>query len=42
MPRQYALTIPPEVVDTMGNITGAGLRRAVPMALSPKAPGLTE
>ncbi|MBB1262320.1 cytochrome P450 [Streptomyces alkaliterrae] len=41
-PRQYALTIPPEVVNNMGNITGAGLRRAVLKALNPKAPGLVE
>ncbi|MFF7128233.1 cytochrome P450 [Streptomyces sp. NPDC008240] len=40
VPRQYALTIPPEVVNNMGNITGAGLRRAVLKALNPKAPGL--
>lgn len=37
MPRQYALTIPPEVVNNMGNITGAGLRRAVMRAINPKA-----
>ncbi|MFF9815499.1 cytochrome P450 [Streptomyces sp. NPDC014006] len=42
MPRQYALTIPPEVVNNMGNITGAGLRRAVMRALNPKAEGLEE
>ncbi len=42
VPRQYALTIPPEVVNNMGNITGAGLRRAVMKALSPRTPGLTE
>ncbi|MBX9399011.1 cytochrome P450 [Streptomyces sp. TRM72054] len=42
VPRQYALTIPPEVVNNMGNITGAGLRRAVMKALNPKAPGLTD
>ncbi|MFD3589394.1 hypothetical protein [Streptomyces sp. NPDC058683] len=30
VPRQYALTIPPEVVNNMGNITGAGLRRVLP------------
>ncbi|WP_175410839.1 cytochrome P450 [Streptomyces sp. TRM64462] len=41
-PRQYALTIPPEVVNNMGNITGAGLRKAVLKALNPKAPGLVE
>ncbi|MEV6168984.1 cytochrome P450 [Streptomyces sp. NPDC051954] len=39
-PRQYALTIPPEVVNNMGNITGAGLRKAVMKAINPKAPGL--
>ncbi|MFE9452085.1 cytochrome P450 [Streptomyces sp. NPDC006739] len=42
VPRQYALTIPPEVVNNMGNITGAGLRRAVLRALNPKSPGLTD
>ncbi|WP_277347789.1 MULTISPECIES: hypothetical protein [unclassified Streptomyces] len=36
VPRQYALTIPPEVVNNMGNITGAGLRRAVMKALTPR------
>ncbi|WP_418956680.1 cytochrome P450 [Streptomyces tritici] len=41
-PRQYALTIPPHVVNNMGNITGAGLRRAVMKAINPKAPGLEE
>jgi cytochrome P450 len=40
VPRQYALTIPPEVVNNMGNITGAGLRKAVLKAINPKAPGL--
>ncbi|MFJ9851523.1 cytochrome P450 [Streptomyces sp. NPDC101150] len=40
VPRQYALTIPPEVVNNMGNITGAGLRRAVMKALNPKSPGV--
>jgi mycocyclosin synthase len=40
VPRQYALTIPPEVVNNMGNITGAGLRKAVLRALSPRSPGL--
>ncbi|MFC1418389.1 cytochrome P450 [Streptacidiphilus cavernicola] len=39
-PRQYALTIPPEVVNNMGNITGAGLRKAVLRAINPKADGL--
>ncbi|MEU6114278.1 cytochrome P450 [Streptomyces sp. NPDC047117] len=42
VPRQYALTIPPEVVNNMGNITGAGLRKAVMKALNPKAPGVEE
>ncbi|WP_327358699.1 cytochrome P450 [Streptomyces sp. NBC_01304] len=42
VPRQYALTIPPEVVNNMGNITGAGLRKAVLKALNPKAAGLQE
>lgn len=41
-PRQYALTIPPEVVNNMGNITGAGLRKAVLKAINPKAEGLEE
>ncbi|GAB2631322.1 cytochrome P450 [Nocardia goodfellowii] len=41
-PRQYALTIPPEVVNNMGNITGAGLRKAVLKALNPKSPGLEQ
>ncbi|UGY91088.1 cytochrome P450 [Streptomyces gobiensis] len=36
-PRQYALTIPPEVVNNMGNINSAGLRTAVMKSLSPKA-----
>ncbi|MEU9700727.1 cytochrome P450 [Streptomyces sp. NPDC047981] len=40
-PRQYALTIPPEVVNNMGNITGAGLRKAVLKAINPKTDGLT-
>ncbi|NUK51152.1 cytochrome P450 [Streptomyces lunaelactis] len=42
VPRQYALTIPPEVVNNMGNITGAGLRKAVLRALNPKADGLVD
>jgi mycocyclosin synthase len=40
VPRQYALTIPPEVVNNMGNITGVGLRKAVLKAINPKAEGL--
>jgi mycocyclosin synthase len=42
VPRQYALTIPPEVVNNMGNISSAGLRGAVMKALSPRADGLQE
>lgn len=41
-PRQYALTIPPEVVNNMGNITGAGLRKAVLKAINPKTEGLVD
>ncbi|MEU4115893.1 cytochrome P450 [Kitasatospora sp. NPDC028055] len=37
VPRQYALTIPPEVVNNMGNINSAGLRDAVMKTLSPRA-----
>ncbi|MFD3718292.1 cytochrome P450 [Streptomyces sp. NPDC058674] len=40
VPRQYALTIPPEVVDNMGNINSAGLRNAVMKALNPRQRGL--
>ncbi|MBT2397890.1 cytochrome P450 [Streptomyces sp. ISL-100] len=39
VPRQYALTIPPEVVNNMGNINSAGLRGAVMKALNPPAGG---
>ncbi|MDJ0340107.1 cytochrome P450 [Streptomyces sp. H10-C2] len=39
VPRQYALTIPPEVVNTMGTINSAGLRTEVMRALSPRAGG---
>ncbi|UYQ61806.1 cytochrome P450 [Streptomyces peucetius] len=42
VPRQYALTIPPEVVNNMGNITGAGLRKAVLKAINPRTGGLTD
>ncbi|GAA2926346.1 cytochrome P450 [Streptomyces enissocaesilis] len=42
VPRQYALTIPPEVVNNMGNITGAGLRKAVLKAINPKSEGLVD
>lgn len=37
VPRQYALTIPPEVVNNMGNVNSAGLRNAVMKTLSPRA-----
>ncbi|MCQ4083790.1 cytochrome P450 [Streptomyces sp. RB6PN25] len=37
VPRQYALTIPPEVVNTMGNVTSSGLRCEVLKTLSPPA-----
>ncbi|WNO72166.1 cytochrome P450 [Streptomyces sp. AM8-1-1] len=36
-PRQYALTIPPEVVNNMGNINSAGLRGAVMRSLNPRS-----
>ncbi|MEU9798015.1 cytochrome P450 [Streptomyces sp. NPDC051000] len=42
VPRQYALTIPPEVVNNMGNINGAGLRNAVMKALNPRQEGLQD
>ncbi|MEF2527270.1 MULTISPECIES: cytochrome P450 [Streptomyces] len=42
VPRQYALTIPPEVVDTMGGINSAGLRTAVMKSLNPRQAGLQE
>ncbi|MER7080418.1 mycocyclosin synthase [Saccharopolyspora kobensis] len=35
VPRQYALTIPPEVVSNMGSVDNAGLRAAVMKALRP-------
>ncbi|MFG2299103.1 cytochrome P450 [Streptomyces sp. NPDC048603] len=40
VPRQYALTIPPEVVNNMGNINSAGLRNAVMKSLNPRQEGL--
>ncbi|MEV0323765.1 cytochrome P450 [Streptomyces sp. NPDC050658] len=40
VPRQYALTIPPHVVNNMSNMTGAGLRKAVMKAINPKSPRL--
>ncbi|WP_223838089.1 cytochrome P450 [Streptomyces venezuelae] len=42
VPRQYALTIPPEVVNNMGNINSAGLRTAVMKSLNPRQQGLQE
>ncbi|WP_327416539.1 cytochrome P450 [Streptomyces sp. NBC_01233] len=42
VPRPYALTIPPEVVDTMGDINSAGLRNAVMKALHPRRKGLQD
>lgn len=36
VPRQYAPTIPPEVVNNMGNIDSTGLRGAVMKALNPR------
>ncbi|MFE6848662.1 cytochrome P450 [Streptomyces sp. NPDC057686] len=42
VPRQYALTIPPEVVNNMGNINSAGLRDAVMKALNPRRKGLQD
>ncbi|MGW7101320.1 cytochrome P450 [Streptomyces sp. NPDC054838] len=42
VPRQYALTIPPEVVNNMGNINSAGLRSAVMKALNPRQKGLRD
>ncbi|KZS60199.1 cytochrome P450 [Mycobacterium ostraviense] len=41
-PRLNALTVPTEVVNNMGNITDAGLRKAVMRAITPKAPGLEQ
>lgn len=41
-PRLNALTVPPEVVNNMGNIADAGLRKAVMKAITPKAAGLEE
>lgn len=41
-PRLNALTVPPEVVNNMGNIADAGLRKAVMKAITPKAPGLEQ
>ncbi|MBT2511926.1 cytochrome P450 [Streptomyces sp. ISL-98] len=41
VPRQYALTIPPEVVANMGNINSAGLRTAVMKSLSPRSSSAT-
>lgn len=40
VPRQYGPTIPPEVVDNMGSINGAGLRTAVTKSLNLRRHGL--
>ena len=37
VPRQYALTIPPEVVNTMGNVNSAGLHQEVLKAFGPRS-----
>ncbi|MFE7117100.1 cytochrome P450 [Streptomyces sp. NPDC057654] len=37
VPRQYALTIPPEAVSTMANINSAGLHQEVLRALGPRS-----
>ncbi|MFG2652429.1 cytochrome P450 [Streptomyces sp. NPDC048436] len=37
VPRQYALTIPPEVVNTMGNVNSAGLHQEVLRAFGPRS-----
>jgi mycocyclosin synthase len=37
VPRQYALTIPPDVVNTMGNINSAGLHQEVLKAFGPRS-----
>ncbi|MDT0438207.1 MULTISPECIES: cytochrome P450 [Streptomyces] len=36
-PRQYALTIPPEAVNTMGNVNSAGLHQEVLRAFGPRS-----
>ncbi|MFI8501135.1 hypothetical protein ACIGFK_21955 [Streptomyces sp. NPDC085524] len=42
VPRQYAPTIPPEVVNSVGDINSAGLRSAVMKALNPRQAGLQD
>ncbi|GGU15064.1 cytochrome P450 [Streptomyces violascens] len=42
VPRQYAPTIPPEVVNNMGDIHSPGLCSAVMKSLSPDADGLAD
>ncbi|MEU5778511.1 cytochrome P450 [Streptomyces venezuelae] len=37
VPRQYALTIPPEIVSTMGNVNSAGLHQEVMRAFGPRS-----
>ncbi|MEV5281603.1 cytochrome P450 [Streptomyces sp. NPDC052811] len=37
VPRQYALTIPPEIVNTMGNVNSAGLHQEVLGAFGPRS-----
>ncbi|MFF1492603.1 cytochrome P450 [Streptomyces sp. NPDC058304] len=37
VPRQYALTIPPEVVNTMGNVNSSGLHQEVLRAFGPRS-----
>jgi mycocyclosin synthase len=37
VPRQYALTIPPQVVNTMGNVNSAGLHQEVLRAFGPRS-----
>lgn len=37
VPRQYTLTIPPDVVNTMGNINSAGLHQEVLRAFGPRS-----
>lgn len=41
VPRQYALTIPPEVVNTMGNVNSAGLHQEVLRAFGPRSGPVT-
>ncbi|MEV0123067.1 cytochrome P450 [Streptomyces sp. NPDC050703] len=41
VPRQYALTIPPEAVNTMGNVNSAGLHQEVLRAFGPRSGPVT-